>query len=117
MKPKFEDLFNCVKDQASAMNMKSLTQDKTVELIEYVLYKGHDNANGKNAWSCYENGLITERELRNLLMAHAATQISHSNNLSEPGYNNYVAKELCQKYEKALFGRPAIRHPIDDLDH
>ena len=95
-----------------ALQMKCIPLEKDLlnSLINYVLY------NEKDGWAAYKLDIITERELRNLLMAHSATRISQSNNICEPNCSTYVTKELCDNFEYALFGRLAKLNSIDLLE-
>ena len=99
------------------MNMQPLPDVKAKLLIGHILYdKNYDGVSGKYGWSSLTNNLITERELRNLVVAHCATKISSFNNLYEPGYDTYLTKELCVGFEMALFGREAKLLEFDVLD-
>lgn len=115
--PNKEKLKICISDLAAAMGMKSLPEELSSNLIEHVLYKGeYQGVKGKNSWAGLIQGIITEREARNLLMAHSATKISNFNDKEEPGCNTYSTKVLCSNFEIALLGRVANLNSIDQLD-
>ncbi len=108
MKPDIEKIVNCIDKMAEAMNMKTLPLDRCKALINHVLYdEQYDDVKGKEGWACFQDGLITEREIRNLLMAHSATKISKFNKEDEPNSNEYAFTDLCQAFDAALLGKPA----------
>ena len=112
--PNKEKLTICIGDMATAMGMKSLPEDLCSNLIEHVLYKSeYQGVKGKEGWAGLTRGLITEREARNLLMAHSATKISNFNEKEEPASNTYSTKTLCSNFEIALLGRSAYLNSID----
>jgi len=117
MQPDNKKLNACVRDLAHAMKMNALPESLFYHLINHVLYdEKYDNIEGKNGWLCLEKGLLTEREMRNLFMAHSATKIARFNKALEPGCNTYATPELCNSFEYALFGRCVKLVSIDVLD-
>ncbi|OZG72616.1 hypothetical protein BTA51_13890 [Hahella sp. CCB-MM4] len=111
------ELKKCLDDLASAMNLEQMAEELSLSVIDHVLYDLELNGiRGKNGWECCAKGLITERELRNLTMAHAVSKISRSNGVKEPAFNTYASKHLCEAFERSLLGRPAILKESDVLD-
>ncbi|WP_020409585.1 hypothetical protein [Hahella ganghwensis] len=102
---------------AEAMKLDPLPYDKAFQLIEHVLYKGeYSDLSGKEGWRCFEGGLVTEREMRNLLMAHSATKIAEFNGKDEPNSLAYSSKELCHLFEMTLFGKIVGPRSSDVID-
>ncbi len=75
-----------------------------------------DGFEGKNAWTCLAKGVITERELRNLIMAHCATHLARANKSNEPSSNQYVTEMRCDSFDLALFGRKGVIGETDVRD-
>lgn len=115
--PEQQDLTDAFECLASAMGFPNPTDAQVAEVVGYVLYDQEvGGRSGKKAWSCFNKRLITERELRNLLMAHGATNLSNWNGVDEPGLGKFVSRELCESFERALFGRKVRLHEVDMLD-
>ena len=115
--PNFDALYICTSTMAKSMHMRPLPLEQCNELLAHVLYtECLQGVEGKNAWESYCMGLITEIEIRNLLMAHCATKISFFNRLSEPDARTYLSRNLSEKFEIALFARPAQRLNSDVVD-
>jgi len=110
-------LKQCMANMAFAMQFKPLTEEKSQLLLDHVLYDGlYNDQQGKQGLEQLHRGMITERELRNLLMAHCATKISNENKCDEPGCDKYSSRELCREFELAIFGRPGKLYDMDVWD-
>ena len=105
-----EKLLSSLAQLAHAMECTPLAKNDAESLIDYVM--GRE----KNGWGGYLRGIITERELRNLIMAHGATTTARSNLIEEPNCDTYMSQELCLAFEIALFGRRGELHNIDYRD-
>ena len=104
-------------EMATAMGMEPLPEAFSLSLIKHVLYKNkYQGVEGKQGWAGLTRGIITEREARNLLMAHCATKIASFNRATEPGYDMYSTRELCSNFEVALLGRHVKVTKLDLLD-
>jgi hypothetical protein len=115
--PDRKELLNCFAIMASAMHMNAMNHALGVEVVNHVLYNSKlSGLDGKNAWESYLKGIITERELRNLVMAHAAAKISNYNCIEQPDFEIFNSKSLCNAFEISLFGRLANLQEIDILD-
>ncbi|WP_419832588.1 hypothetical protein [Endozoicomonas atrinae] len=115
--PNKERVRKCVDLMAHAMGLNPLPEDKSNLLIKHVLFDAeYEGIEGKNGWGAFTSSLITERELRNLLMAHSATKIANYNKVREPGTPDHISKELCNGFELALFGRSSKLLSIDNKD-
>ena len=115
--PDFDQLLRACGMMASAMKLRCLEKEAAQNLFTHLLYElPLDGIKGRRAWAAFRKGLITERELRNLLMAHASTRISAFDMVDEPSYTLYGSEGLCAAFEKVLFGRRTKRHPIDPPD-
>ena len=112
-----DELLKCIENMADAMNYSPLSRERAEQLIEHVLFeREYNGVEGKGSWDSFSSGLITEREVRNILMAHAATKIARENELSEPNMNDYNSPELCHSFEQGLFGKPVMPKECDVLD-
>lgn len=117
MNPNIDDLLACIELMAASMKFKSLSQEKAKQLIEHVLFdQKYYGVEGKQAWACYASGIITKREVRNLLIAHAATKIAQENKRNEPQLSSYTSPGLYHRFERALFGKKIIVREDDVLD-
>ncbi len=117
MKPDKKELIKCIYLMAIAMKFDPLPEKKTIQLIDHVLFEGeYNDLEGKQGWVAFSKGLSTEREIRNLLMAHSATKIANHNNRAEPNCTEYSTKELCQKFELALHSKIVVPTDFDVLD-
>jgi AAA+ ATPase superfamily predicted ATPase len=105
-----QKLLSSLAQLAYAMECTPLAKNDAESLVDYVMGRG------KNGWSGYLRGIITERELRNLIMAHGATTTARSNSIEEPNCDTYMSQELCLEFEIALFGRRCELHDIDYRD-
>ena len=75
------------------MGCSALPDDKAKDLIEHVLYdKTWGSVKGKNGWPCFQRKLITEREIRKLIMQHCCTKIASLNNKCETKLGNPYSK-------------------------
>jgi hypothetical protein len=102
--PDIEQLKNCIAAMASDMNMKGIPDELSNKLIHHILYNEEYNGlKGKNVWSSFCEKLITEKETRNLLMAHCSTKIAKFNKLKEPSFDSYASIALYDMFEVALF--------------
>lgn len=117
MSPSKEKVVQSINFMAEVMEFDPLPTERVEELIEHVLYDQYYNGvSGKRAWFSFESGLITERETRNLLMAHSATKIASHNRRDQPSSDIYSRKELSHSFDFALFGRASNPIDIDLLD-
>ncbi len=117
IKPNKVALISCMQLMAELMELISLPNEKAAQLIEYVLFdKEYNGVKGKDGWGCFLVHLITERELRNLIMAHSASKIASYNKKTEPSCYDYITKNLCQKFEIALIGNVIVPKAHDILD-
>ena len=97
--------------------MSSLPETQAKQLINHVLFNNEYNSvAGKEGFECFLKNLITEREFRNLFIAHSVTEIAKFNKKTEPNFINYSTKELCQSVELAFFGKVSIPTQTDTLD-
>ena len=116
-KPSIKELVECINTMALSMKLTPMPHGDTEKLINHILFNEVWNGvKGKEAWKCVEKGLITEREFRNLLMAHSSTKTANFNKVNEPSLDTYYSKELCHRFERALFGRLVVPLKTDQLD-
>lgn len=116
-KPSVKELIEFVNTMAIAMNLNQMSLAGAEKLINHILFNEVWNGfKGKEVWKCFENSLITERELRNLLIAHSATKISAFNKVNESSLATYNSKDLCYRFERALFGKLVVPLKTDQLD-
>lgn len=87
------------------------------KVVGYVLYDlDLEGKSAKQLWRAYTRHLCGERELRNVLMAYAATHLSNWNDASEPGYDNYCCRESCLAFEMSLFDQSPAPGKFDMHD-
>ena len=99
------------------MSFKPMPKEVTLALIEHVLYEGEFGGQyGKCGLQHLAKNLITERELRNLVMCLSATNLSYFNKKSEPSVDTYGSKALADEFERAIYGRPCALCKSDLLD-
>ncbi len=95
-----------VEMMAKAMCLPIPSEPQVELLFDHVLYDGKfGHVDGKNGFKHFELGLITESELRDLVMAHCASKISFFSERPEPSFNSYESIELNQSFEKVLLGK------------
>ena len=116
--PDTADLVRAMDQLAHAMNCQPMGSDVAESLIAHVLFdKQLHGRNGRNAWASLQCGIITELELRNLLMAHCATSTAQVNDIHEPASDTYLTRDIGLAFEIALLGREAHLAPTDSVDH
>ena len=71
------------------------------ERIEYVLW------GRKRAWEALEDGLISEVELRQLLIDHLDYECAHISGRAWPEYDAGARQPMIDALDEALYGRPA----------
>jgi hypothetical protein len=71
------------------------------ERIEHVLW------GRKQAWGCLEDGIITEIELRNLLLDHLDYECAHVSGRGWTSFAGASQQTLVDALDEVLFGRPA----------
>lgn len=69
--------------------------------IEYVVW------GRKQAWELLEDGLITELELRQLLIDHLDYECAHISGHAWPEYDAAARARMLEALDDALYGRPA----------
>ena len=106
-------LVACVLRLADAMHQARPAEVEVREFLGQLLHRPQSEG-GKEVWSCTNQGLITEIEARDLVLAHLATWLSHTNECAEPSCEVYSSDALEAAFEQALFGRRA--HPVPGID-
>ncbi len=102
----FIKLKACISSMAKAMGLVTPPEELCDSILNHVLYdKEYAGIEGKNGLESFSSKLITEREFRNLVMAHCSTKIAGFNNAEEPDYLTFSTKELCDDFDLALIGR------------
>jgi hypothetical protein len=71
------------------------------ERLDYVLW------GTKQAWACLVDGLITEVELRDLLLAHFDYECAHISGLAWGDFDDDRRHMIVEALDQVLFGRPA----------
>lgn len=103
---------------AVVMECNPISDIESENLIYHVLFgRPRGSVAGRDSWRCFQNGLITEREIRNLIMQHSRTRIAKYNGNSEFDLSNPYTKELCQKFEIALHGKLVEKHKSEGPDY
>jgi hypothetical protein len=99
--PHRERILDCARRLAQELHRVEPPEAELRERIEHVLW------GRKQAWACLEDGIITELELRDLLLAHLDYECAH---LSGRGWDELdaIAKQaIVEALDQILFGRPA----------
>jgi hypothetical protein len=76
-------------------------ETELAERIEYVMW------GRKQAWTCLEDGLITEEELRNLLLDHLDYECAHMSGRSRPDFEIADRQRIRAVLDAELYGRAA----------
>lgn len=71
------------------------------ERIEYVMW------GRKRAWEFLVDGLITELELRQLLIDHLDYECAHISGHAWPEYDEDDRQRMIEAVDQVLYGRPA----------
>ena len=69
--------------------------------IEYVMW------GRKRAWDFLVDGLITEHELRQLLIDHIDYECAHISGHAWPEYDASARQRMSEALDEVLYGRPA----------
>lgn len=113
-RPEILRLISCTVLLADAIGQERPPEDIARTFLTELLHMPQSEG-GKDVWGCLVAGLISEIEVRNLIMAHCSTWLSHLNGCEEPGTHTYDSVKVSAAYELALFGRPARPAPGVDL--
>jgi len=101
-------LLACAQRLSECMGLAPLPEPNARLLLDHLLGDAeYLNQPGRSLLECFQLDLITEQELRDVLMAHFATKIAHHNQVSEPGFDKHDSSELTALWDSVLFGRPA----------
>ena len=115
MKPDISKLKDCMSSMAKAMGLKTPPAWKCDLILNHILYEQEFNGvEGKNGLNSFTSQFITEREFRNLVMAHCSTKIASYNDTVEPDCYTYSNKELCDNFDLALIDR-LTRPTVNDV--
>jgi hypothetical protein len=110
IKPDLNKLRRCMQSLAKAMDLEELPLEIHNSLVAHLLYDGEfGGIGGKNLYEDFKLDLITEREFRNVVIAHFATKLANHNHISEPDCDTYLNKELSESFDKALIGKTIDR--------
>ena len=90
-KPNLNKLRLCMKLLAKAMDIEQLPPARFDALVAHILYDEKlAGIDGKNALEGFKHHLITEREYRNLVLAHFSTKLANHNRVTEPDFDSYI---------------------------
>ena len=117
MTPNIKKLNFIIDEISVEMKLNSMPSEMKDRLIDHILFKGEwQELEGIDSWSSHKTGLITKRELRNLILNHVITKISSFNKVSESRTNGQISRSLCNNLEIILFGNAVVPSPSDILD-
>jgi hypothetical protein len=105
--PDMARLIHVAKLVGAALPAEAPADDDIEQFLRDLLY------GKREAWSCQREGLITELELRDLLLAHLATFLSRRGGIPEPDAGLWCSAAISLAMEQALYGRAAHRHLVD----
>lgn len=100
---------------AAAMAQARPNERSLQVYLEAMLYTAQGHG-GHDTWACLLDGLITEVETRNLVMARCATWMSDENCCREYPVDEWLAPmtNISSAFDLALFGRAA--RPVPGID-
>ena len=102
---------------ARSLGIDRVSPEVVDRVIRSVLFgEPLDGFAGKGLWLVFQHELLTERELRNLVMANASTRLAYYSGIDEPGVDMDSARPLCEAFELALFGHRVAPTARDLLD-
>lgn len=99
--PDLDLLVACGVHAAKAMGQREANAARARTFFQELLYGERD------IWGCLVEGLITETEARNAIMARFATWLSDENGVSEPSSDIWSTSDLEHRFDVAILGRPA----------
>lgn len=99
--PTAERILDCARHLARALHGIEPPESELRERIEYVLW------GRKQAWSFLEDGIITEIELRNLLIDHLDYECAHVSGRAWAELDEGRRREFVRAVDQVLFGRSA----------
>jgi hypothetical protein len=99
--PDREQLLDLARRLARELHGIEPPETELAERIEYVMW------GRKQAWGCLEDGLITEEELRNLLLEHIDYECAHVSGRTWSDFELEDRRRICSALDDILFGRPA----------
>jgi hypothetical protein len=99
--PDREQLLDFARRFARELHGVEPPEAELAERIEYVMW------GRKQAWTCLEDGLITEEELRNLLLDHLDYECAHVSGRSWPDFDLVARRRVRKALDEVLFGRDA----------
>lgn len=98
--PNPEQLLDCARQLARLHGIEP-PEAELIERIDHVLW------GRKLAWSCLEDGIITELELRDLLLAHLDYECAHVSGRAWADLDEAGKQAIVDALDQVLFGRPA----------
>lgn len=99
--PDSEQLLDFARRLARELHGIEPPELELAERIEYVMW------GRKQAWTCLEDGLITEEELRNLLLDHLDYECAHVSGHTWLDFDLAARRKMRSALDDVLFGRPA----------
>lgn len=99
--PDLDLLVACGAYAARAMGQHEANEARARAFFKDLLYGKRD------IWGCLTEGLITETEARNAIMARFATWLSDENGVREPSSDTWSHSDLEHRFDVAILGRPA----------
>jgi hypothetical protein len=99
--PDREQLLDLARRLARELHRINPPDAELAERIEYVVW------GRKQAWTCLEDGLITEQELRNLLLEHIDYECAHVSGRTWLDFDPDDRRRIRAALDDILFGREA----------
>ncbi|HLT36485.1 MAG TPA: hypothetical protein VK034_09365 [Enhygromyxa sp.] len=99
--PNPERLLDCARRLARELHGIEPPETDLCERIDHVLW------GRKQAWVCLEDGIITEVELRDLLLAHLDYECAHVSGRAWGAFDEAAKQAIVDALDQTLFGRPA----------
>lgn len=95
-RPDINVLIACGTRLARLLSVAPASTQALRDKLEEILFE-------RKNYKCFEEGIITREEVRNLVLAHLQTLICHSAGVEEPTVQ-WIDAELCSDVENAICG-------------
>lgn len=99
--PNPERILDCARRLARELHAVEPPEAELRERIEHVLW------GRKQAWTFLEDGIITEVELRNLLIDHLDYECAHVSGRAWVDFDEAARAPIIEALDEILFGHPA----------
>lgn len=99
--PNPEQILTCARRLARELHVVTPPDVELRDRIEHVLW------GRKQAWTFLEDGIISEVELRNLLIDHLDYECAHISGRAWVDFDADKRQTIIEAFDEVLFGHPA----------